>query len=50
MRGLGRILQELDRPVDALEVYREIEQISPNSPDLAQAIERLQVQLEGSTL
>ncbi len=50
MAGFARILQELDRPLEALEVYRKIEQISPNSPDLAQAIERLEVQLEGSTL
>jgi tetratricopeptide (TPR) repeat protein len=50
MTGFARILEELDRPAEALEVYLRIENISPNSPDLSQAIERLEVQLDGSTL
>ncbi|NBD28662.1 MAG: tetratricopeptide repeat protein [Alphaproteobacteria bacterium] len=50
LAGFAVILQELDRPQEALELYRRIEQISPNSPDLAQAMERLDVQLEGSSI
>lgn len=48
--GFGAILQELDRPDDALEVFRRIEALSPNSPDLAEVIGALELQLEGQAL
>jgi tetratricopeptide (TPR) repeat protein len=50
LTGFAVILQELERPRQALEVYRRIEQISPNSPDLAPAIEQLEMQLDGSSI
>lgn len=48
--GFGAILQELDRPEDALEVFRQIAEISPNSPELAEVIAALEIQLEGQAL
>ena len=50
MFGFGAILQELGRPEDALEVFRQVEQISPNSPDLQLVIDALETQLEGRAL
>ena len=50
MFGFGAILQELGRPEDALEVFRQVEEISPNSPDLQLVIEALEKELEGQAL
>jgi tetratricopeptide (TPR) repeat protein len=50
MRGFGIILEELDRPEEALEVYRQVLVIDPFSPDVKDAISRLELQFEGQTL
>lgn len=48
--GLGSIMEGLDRPADALEVYRAIEDIYPRDPETAAAITRVLQTLEGRTL
>lgn len=50
MFGFAIILEELGRPEDSLEIFRQIEQIGPNLPDLALSIDRLTLQLEGQEL
>lgn len=50
MRGLAIIMEELDRPNDALEVYQLILAIHPNASEALGAVERLQLKLEGQTL
>ncbi|MDP5086150.1 MAG: tetratricopeptide repeat protein [Yoonia sp.] len=50
MRGLAVIMEELQRPEDALELYRMILEINPNSAETLGSVERLQLQLEGQAL
>ena len=50
MSGLALILEELGRPDDALAAWREVEAINPNREGLADAILRLERQVEGETL
>lgn len=50
MALFGGILEQLDRPQDALETYRRILEINPMSPQAAEAVQRLELQLEGQTL
>ena len=50
MSGLALILEELDRPEDALAAWREVEAINPNQPGLAEALIRLERQVEGRRL
>ncbi|MCG6883972.1 MAG: tetratricopeptide repeat protein [Silicimonas sp.] len=50
MSGLALILEELDRPEDALAAWREVEKINPNREGLKDAIRRLERRVEGETL
>jgi tetratricopeptide (TPR) repeat protein len=50
MRGLATILEELQRPQDAIELYQMILKINPQSTDVQQSKARLQLQLEGQAL
>ena len=50
MRGLATILEELQRPQDAIELYQMILKINPQSADVQQSKARLQLQLEGQAL
>lgn len=50
MSGLALILQELGRPEDALEVWRQVEELNPHREGLADAIQMLERQVEGRTL
>jgi len=50
MRGLAIIMEELERPEDALELYEMILAINPNSEEVLAALARLNLQLEGQAL
>lgn len=50
MRGLATIMEELERPVDALEVYEMILDINPKSAEILESVDRLKLQLEGQSL
>lgn len=50
MRGLAIIMEELQRPDDALELYEMILSINPNSEEVLGAVDRLKLQLEGQAL
>jgi tetratricopeptide (TPR) repeat protein len=50
MRGLAIIMEELQRPDDALELYEMILSINPNSEEVLGAVDRLNLQLEGQAL
>jgi len=50
MRGLAAIMEELERPEDALEIYQMILTINPNSEEVLGSVERLELQLEGLAL
>lgn len=48
--GLALILEEIGRPEDALEAWREVETLHPSREGLADAIRRLERRVEGETL
>ena len=50
MTGVAIILEELERPQDALEVWQKVAEIMPADPETAAMIERLMIQLEGQAL
>ena len=50
MRGLATIMEELQRPSDALELYEMILEMNPNSSDAQASVARLQLQFEGLAL
>ena len=50
LRGLGIILEEIERPEDALMVYREVLAIHPHAEAVQDAINRLEIELEGRSL
>lgn len=50
MRGLALIMEELERPADALEVYEMVLAIHPNADVALDAVARLELQLEGQAL
>ncbi len=50
IRGLAVIMEELQRPEDALDLYRMILEMNPNSAAASDAVERLQLQFEGQAL
>lgn len=50
MTGVAVILEELERPDDALEVWYLVQDIAPADGEVAAMIERLQVQMTGETL
>ncbi len=50
MAGLGRILEQMDRPEQALKIYRHAFAVHPHMPDVIRAIERLEKQVKGTAL
>ena len=50
MRGLALIMEELDRKGDALEIYRMILEINPQSTEVQSYADRLELELEGQSL
>ncbi|NNE89165.1 MAG: tetratricopeptide repeat protein [Silicimonas sp.] len=50
MSGLALILEEINRPEDALAAWREVETINPSQEGLAEALVRLERQVEGRRL
>ena len=50
MRGLAIIMEELQRPDDALEIYGLILAMHPNAVEALSSKERLELQLEGEAL
>lgn len=50
MSGLALILEEIDRPEDALAAWREVEAINPNQQGMAEAMLRLERRVEGYEL
>jgi len=50
LSGLGMILEELEKPQDALRAYEAARAIHPRSPGVLQAIERLDAMLAGQEL
>lgn len=50
MAGLGSILEQLDRPKDALSVYQRSFEVHPHQNGVKEAIERLETIVQGTTL
>ena len=50
MRGLAIIMEELERPEDALELYEMILAMNPSSAEVQGSVDRLKLQLEGQSL
>lgn len=50
LRGFAAILEELDRPEDALEIWRRVADMSPQDAAAGEAVDRLALSLEGHTL
>ena len=50
LSGLAIILRKLDRPDEALEVYREVARIAPHMDGLDAAIDQLSIELDGTAL
>lgn len=50
LSGLAMILEELDRPAQALEVRRAVQAIHPHAAGVSEAIDRLKARLEGRSL
>ena len=50
MSGLAVIFEELDRPEEALAVYRSILDIAPHAEGVSDAVSRLSVKLDGLAL
>lgn len=50
MTGLALILEQLNRPEDALEAWRAVEALHPNREGLQDAITRLERRVEGARL
>lgn len=48
--GFAFMLEEMGRPADALQNYREVQAILPNDAAVAEAVRRLSVLLEGQAL
>jgi len=50
LAGLGMIMERMERPKAALQVYLEAEKWHPNRPDVKAALERLKNVVEGEAL
>ena len=50
MRGVAVIMEDLNRPAQALEIYRAILQIYPTYDGVVDAVDRLELDLEGQAL
>lgn len=50
LTGLGSILEQIGKPQDALEAYRQVLTIHPHVEDVKTAVERLEVETQGTDL
>lgn len=50
LSGLGMILEELGRPEDALEAFRAANELHPMRPDVNDAIERLETEVQDTEI
>lgn len=50
LRGLAIVLEQLERPAEALEVYRHVLALHPHAEGVSDAVDRLSIQLEGQSL
>ncbi len=50
MAGLGAILEGLERPKDALDIYERALEVHPHQEGIKEAIERLQAKVKGTPL
>jgi len=50
LSGLAMIMEDLGYPEDALEAWRQVEELTPNRPAVKDAIERLERRVGGQTL
>jgi len=50
LSGLGSIFEELEKPAQALEVYKAALAIHPHASGVNEAVQRLEAQLQGSDL
>ncbi|MEO1639190.1 MAG: tetratricopeptide repeat protein [Pseudomonadota bacterium] len=50
MQGLALIMEELQRPQDALEIYTMVLELHPHAAQAVSAVERLELQLQGQAL
>lgn len=50
IRGLASIMEEQERPADALSLYQMILDINPQSTDAQEQVARLKLQLEGQAI
>lgn len=50
LSGLGSIFEELEKPKEALEVYRAALAIHPHAPGVQEAIDRIETKLQGQNL
>ena len=50
MSGLGSILEQIERKKDALAVYRRALEVHPHQEGVKNAVERLEAELEGTSL
>lgn len=50
MGGLGMIMEELDRPKDALLVYQRALKVHPRQDGIKEAVERLEAKVKGTSI
>lgn len=50
LRSLAILLEEMENPEAALEVYAEVLALNPHAEGVADAVTRLEIQLDGQTL
>jgi tetratricopeptide (TPR) repeat protein len=50
LSGFAIILEEVGRPEDALEVWRQVHDMHPQNPEAEASVDRLELQIEGRTL
>jgi tetratricopeptide (TPR) repeat protein len=50
LQGFAVILEEVERPDDALEVWRRVHEMHPQNAEAKAAVDRLELELQGRTL
>ena len=50
MTGLGNILERMEQPKRALKIFRLALEVHPHRPDVLKAVQRLEKQVEGTSL
>jgi tetratricopeptide (TPR) repeat protein len=50
MAGLGAIMEELDQPKNALTIYRRALEVHPHQDGIKEAIERLEIEVNGTSI